>query len=441
MDLVIRRVAPWEALDSRGNPTVGCVVEVDGGWTGRAIIPSGASTGRHEVPELRDGEPRMGGRGVRSAIHHIRSRLAPELVDVSFESSLALDRLLRRLSRDEAGDPTAANATLAVSVAAALAAASQEGLQFWEHLLASPTPTLPMPMIQILAGGVHASRTIDLQDVLVIPVAAHTFTEAIDWAWRVRDAVNTLAEESHAAKRLPTGDEGGLALSFPTNRAAVEFVALAIERSRLAGKVFIAIDVAASSLSSGAGEINLSVEDRRLSADEWIAELRSWAATLPIISVEDPLGEDDWEGWGRARLALDIQLVGDDLYATDSERVARGIRDGSTTAVLVKPNQRGTLAEALDVCRVARASAMDIVISARSGESEDWWLADLAIGARAGQIKVGSLARSERTSKWNRLLEIDQTTDGPVQLARPFARRPLSRPVNSELRGERDLRS
>ena len=418
-EFTISDVIAWEALDSRGQPTVACRVTLRGGAVGRAIVPAGASTGRYEALELRDGDERHGGRGVRRAVDVVRTVLGPAVLGMDATDALSIDVVLRGAEPPPGVAVIGSNATLAVSVATALGAAAARHVSLWRSLDGSADPLLPMPMIQILSGGVHAGRVIDLQDILIIPTGAETFAEAIEMASRVRRAAVVLAAERGPIAHL-VGDEGGLALPFPSNRAAVEFVAKAIEEAGLIDDARIAIDVAANQLQLPDRRYRLDTEDRTLDAGEWIDELAAWAAGLPIASIEDPLGDDDWEGWREASARLGrVQIVGDDLFATDPVRLGRGIRENVANAVLVKPNQRGTLSEAADVMRSALGVGYRTIVSARSGETEDTWLADLAVGWRAGQIKVGSLTRSERTAKWNRLLEIESTESRAI-LARPF---------------------
>lgn len=419
-DLAVVDVMAWEALDSRGNATVACRITLAGGAIGRAIVPAGASTGRYEAREWRDGGERMGGLGVRGAVEMIETHIRPAILGADSGDPAEVDALLRTIVPPPDRAILGSNTTLAVSAASARAGAAGRGIPLWRHLhTGDGSPLLPMPMIQVLAGGVHAGGVIDIQDVLVIPVGGRTFAECIEMAWRVRASAMSEAKAAGHAVQL-VGDEGGLAIPFRTNRAAVEFVARSIDRARLEGDVWIAIDVAAGQLVNSEGRYRLSIEGRTLDRDAWIDELVTWVRDLPLQSIEDPLDEDDWEGWRQAREALGVaQLVGDDLFVTDRTRLERGFRDSAADAILVKPNQRGTLTEAADVVRIAATSGWRTIVSARSGESEDDWLADLAVGWRVGQIKVGSLTRSERTAKWNRLLELE-ATGGSAVLAHPF---------------------
>ena len=403
----IAAVIAWEALDSRGTPTVACEVQLLGGACGSAVVPSGASTGTHEACELRDGGERYGGRGVLGAVSSVREALGPAAVGLDADDQPALDGALRELDGTPDLSRLGANAVLAVSLAAALAAASAHGLPLWRLLGGEAEPLLPLPMVNILSGGLHAVGGVDVQDFLVVPVGATSFAEAIEWAWRVRRATAEVAAE----RGLPTAlvaDEGGLGPPLPSSLAALELLATGIERAGFVPgeEAAIAIDLAASRLLRDGRYI--LAPGRHLAADELVAELEGWCAAHPIVSLEDPLAEDDWGGWIEATRRLGgRQLLGDDLFVTDTGRLRRGIEAGAANAVLVKPNQCGTLSGAADVVALAREAGYATVISARSGDTEDAWLADLAVGWRAGQIKVGSTMRSERTAKWNRLLRIE----------------------------------
>lgn len=401
-------VFAWEALDSRGTPTVACEVELAGGCKGAATVPSGASTGSHEAHELRDGGGRYGGRGVRQAVVNAAGPLARAVRGLDAADQEAVDAALRVADGTPDLGRLGANAVLAVSVASALAAAQAVGQPLYRWLLGGARPLLPLPMINVLSGGAHAARAVDVQDFLVVPIGAGSFAQALEWAWRVRGATAEVARERGMATAL-VADEGGLGLTLVSNRAALELLARGMERSGLrpGEEVAIAIDVAATQLVRH-GAYRLAVEGRSLSAGELVAELATWCAEFPIVSLEDPLGEDDWSGWRDATRRLGhLQLVGDDLFVTDLGRLERGIRDGAANAVLVKPNQTGTLSSAADVVRRGRNAGWATIVSARSGETEDAWLSDLAVGWRAGQLKVGSTHRSERTAKWNRLLRIE----------------------------------
>jgi enolase len=418
-------VLAWEALDSRGTPTVACEVALADGTAGQAIVPSGASTGAHEARELRDGGDRYGGRGVRAAVANVEGELAAVVKGLPGGSQAELDAALRAADGTENLSRLGANAVLAVSVAAALAGAAERGLPLWQA--AGGRPLIPLPMVNILSGGAHAGAAIDMQDFLAVPVGAGSFAEAIEWAARVRAAAAELVAERGLVAAL-VADEGGLGPALASNRDALELLSRAIERAGLepGSEVAIAIDVAATQLIDAAGGYRLSVEQRTLAAAELADELAAWAGEHPIVSIEDPLGEDDWDGWAAAGPRLGhLQLLGDDLFATNPERLRRGIEDGVANAVLVKPNQIGTLSDAREVVELAHAASYATVLSARSGETEDSWLADLAVGWRTGQIKVGSTTRSERTAKWNRLLQIEAELGDAAEFAGRGALAPL----------------
>jgi enolase len=419
-DTTITGLLAWEALDSRGKPTVGCEVRLDGGATGTAIVPSGASTGRHEARELRDGGERYGGNGVRRAVANVGGEIADAVRGLDTTDQAGLDRVLRDLDGTADLGRLGANAVLAVSVAAAIAGAAARRLPLHEAVAdEGAEPLLPLPMVNIISGGAHSGRSIDVQDFLAVPVGAGSFADAIEWASRVRAGT---AEEL-LSRGLPVAlvaDEGGLGPLLPTNRSALDVLVAGIDRAGLrpGDDVGIAIDVAATQFLREDGWYVLAAEDRELTSAELVEELAAWCAAYPIVSLEDALAEDDWTGWrtGTQRLA-GRQLLGDDLFVTNPERLQRGIDENVGNAVLVKPNQIGTLDTARTVVRTAHAAGYATVLSARSGETEDDWLADLAVGWRTGQIKVGSTTRSERTAKWNRLLRLEAELGDRVEYA------------------------
>lgn len=411
-DLTISSVHAWEALDSRGRPTVACRVGLAGGGEGRAIVPAGASTGSHEAIERRDGGSRYGGWGVAGAVAAVREQLGPLVLGRSAGQRRAIDEELERADGTPGLGRLGANAVLAVSLAVTLAGADGAGIPLWRALNPEGRPLIPMPMVNILSGGVHAGGAIDLQDFLAVPIGAHCFAEALEWVSDVRAACASLLDDAGGWSAL-VADEGGLSARLGRNERALELLTWGIERSGHdpSDEVAIAIDVAATQLTR-AGRIVLTERAEPLSADEWTTWLEDWVARYPICSIEDPLGEDEWQDWADAsgRLA-GIQVLGDDLFATGVGRLRRGVEEGVANAVLVKVNQAGTVSRAEDVVRAAQAAGYARVVSARSGDTEDHWLADLAVGWRAGQIKVGSTTRSERTAKWNRLLEIESDVD------------------------------
>jgi enolase len=345
---------------------------------------------------------------VRRAVRHVNEDIAPAVRGHDAAATAALDATLRELDGTPELSSLGANAVLAVSLAAALAAARQAGVPLFRHLAGDSEPVLPLPMVNVFSGGAHAGGAVDVQDVLFVPVGAGSFAEAMEWAAAVRAAAaRRLERAGHTAALV--ADEGGLAAPLGSNRAAVELVAAAIADAGLepGGDGAIAVDVAATQLLHD-GRYALRAEGRELEAGELVAEVAAWCRDLPVVSVEDPVGEDDAAGWDAARRELaGIQVLGDDLFATNAGRLEDGIDRGWANAILVKVNQNGTLSGTMDVLRRARAAGYATVVSARSGETEDAWLADLAVGLAAGQIKVGSTMRSERTAKWNRLLRIE----------------------------------
>lgn len=408
----ITQLQAWEALDSRGVPTVAVRLELADGSAARATVPAGASAGSHEARELRDGGDRYRGRGVRRAVAGISEFIAPRLRGLDGDDPAAIDALLATLDPEPGFATLGANAALAVSLAAWQASATSIGASLARRLDPAGALELPMPMINIVSGGAHAGGAIDIQDVLVIPHGADSFATAIEWAVAIRTAARDLAVDAGYPEAVLVADEGGLGVRLPSNRSALELVTEAIE---LAGLVpgrdaSLAVDVAASELLVG-DTYTFASEGRVLQASDLIQEIAGWAESFPLISVEDALGEDEWDGWRDATVLLGdlLQLIGDDLFVTDPARLARGVASGAANAVLVKVNQNGTVSGGAEVMTAARAAGYATIVSARSGETEESWLADLAVGWRAGQIKVGSTHRSERTAKWNRLLELEAT--------------------------------
>jgi enolase 1/2/3 len=417
----IERVLGFEALDSRGTPTVACVLTLSGGAQACAIVPSGASTGRHEAHERRDGGARYAGRGTADAVAAVNGEIAAKLRGHDAAEQEVVDAALRDLDGTPSLARLGANAVLAASVACALAAAEAARTPLWRLLGPEAAPLLPRPMVNLISGGAHAGRAVDVQDVLAIPLAATTFAEAIEHAALVR--AGTAAElRARGYATALVADEGGLAAPLASNEEALEVATCGIERAGI--DAALALDVAATQLSDGDG-YRLEREDRHLDGAALAGLVADWARRFPLVSIEDPLGEDDWEAWRAIteRLGADVQLLGDDLFATSPDRLAHGIAAGVANAVLVKPNQAGTLSGAREALELAQREGYATVVSARSGDTEDAWLADLAVGWRSGQIKVGSTQRSERTAKWNRLLRIEAEYPGaelaPWKVARP----------------------
>lgn len=412
-------VHAWEALDSRGRPTVACRVTLEGGGSGRAVVPSGASTGGHEAHELRDGGIRYAGFGVRNAVDNANGTLADRVIGMDADDSDAIDRALEAADNDLALGNVGANAVLAISLAVTLAVADETRRPLWRSVGGDGSPLLPLPMVNIISGGAHARGALDIQDILAVPVGASSFTESMEWVARVRAAAAVIMESRGITTSL-VADEGGLAGGLETNEQALALVAEAISASGLrpGQDVSIAIDFAANQMWDGSG-YRLALENRTVTGEEWLALIATWCNRYPVVSIEDVLHEDDWSGWtaAQAELGDQCQLLGDDHFATNLERVERGIREQSANAVLIKPNQAGTVSRAAAVTKAAQAAGLSTVVSARSGDTEDSWLADFAVGWRSGQIKVGSTMRSERTAKWNRLLEIESEMGKSIEFA------------------------
>jgi enolase len=395
--------------DSRGRPTVEAEVALAGGAVGRAIAPAGASTGTGEAVDLRDGGARLGGMDVGRAVMSVNEAIAPALAGLDAADQAAVDAALCELDGTPAKARLGGNATVAVSMAAAHAAAAAAGLPLWRWLGGDGATTLPLPEIQIFGGGAHAAGRLDVQDFLIVCPGASTFAEALEWTAEVYRAAGALMAE--AGRLRGVADEGGFWPEFGGNEEAVETLVRAIERAgfRPLEQVAIALDVAATQLGRE-GRYRLAREGRELDADGLIGLLEGWLARYPIVSVEDPLAEDDPQGFLRftCRNGGRVQVVGDDFLVTDADRVRAAAQAGTCTAVLIKPNQRGTLTEAKAAWKAARAYGMGGIVSARSGESEDVTIVHLAVGWGVPQLKVGSFARSERTAKWNEGLRIEE---------------------------------
>ena len=399
-----------EVLDSRGNPTVEVDVRLSGGAFGRAIVPSGASTGAHEAVELRDGDKaRYGGKGVLHAVAAVNGEISGLLLGRDALDQAGLDRALIELDGTPNKSRLGANALLGASLAVAHAAAAAQGLPLYRYLGGPAAPILPVPLVNILNGGKHAVNSTDFQEFMIAPLGAATFAEALRWAAETFHALGALLHERGFATTV--GDEGGYAPSLETNEAAIALVLEAIERAgyRAGEQIAIALDPAASEVYSD-GSYVLAREGRTLSTAELISFWADWAARYPIISLEDGLAEDDWEGWTALtdRLGGSIQVMGDDLLVTNTERLARGIRERACNAILIKLNQIGTLTETRDAVEMAQAAGWRAIVSHRSGETEDTTIADLVVALGTGQIKTGSVSRSERIAKYNRLLRIEE---------------------------------
>ncbi len=386
---------------------------------GTALVPSGASTGAHEAVELRDGDAdRYGGKGVLNAVRNVNETIRPQLIGADAIDQVGIDRLLIELDGTENKSKLGANATLGVSLAVANAAAETVDLPLYRYLGGPGARTLPVPLVNILNGGKHAIDSTDFQEFMIAPLGAPTFREAIRWAAETFHALGDLLHERGFATTV--GDEGGYAPSLGTNEAAIAAVLEAIERAGYTpgDQIAIALDPATTELY-GDGSYTLVREGRSLTSDEMVAFWADWAERYPIVSLEDGLAEDDWEGWAAltARLGEQVQLVGDDLLVTNTRRLERAIRERSANSILVKLNQIGTLTETIEAVEMAHRAGWTSVISHRSGETEDTTIADLVVALNTGQIKTGSMSRSERIAKYNRLLRIEEELDASARYA------------------------
>jgi enolase len=412
----IEAVAAREILDSRGNPTVEVEVLLDDGTVARAAVPSGASTGAFEAVEKRDGGDRYGGKGVEGAVDAVDDEIGPELLGYDASEQRLVDQALLDLDGTPDKGRLGANAILGVSLAVARAAADSAGLPLFRYVGGSLAHVLPVPMMNILNGGAHADTNVDIQEFMIAPIGASTF----------RDALRTGTEVYHALKAVlkgrglgtGLGDEGGFAPDLPTNREALDLIMEAIGKAGYTpgGDVALALDVAATEFHDESG---YHFEGSTRTADEMTAYYDELLASYPIVSIEDPLSEDDWDGWARltAVLGARVQIVGDDLFVTNPQRLARGVGEQATNALLVKVNQIGTLSETLDAVDLAHRSGYRCMMSHRSGETEDTTIADLAVATNCGQIKTGAPARSERVAKYNQLLRIEEELDDAARYA------------------------
>ncbi len=404
-----------EVLDSRGNPTVEVEIALAGGATGRSIVPSGASTGQFEAVELKDNnKKRYGGKGVLKAVENVNNKIAEALVNeeepFDARNQALLDRKLNELDGTDNKGKLGANAILGVSLASAIAVSSQLDLPLYRYIGGVNAKVLPVPMMNILNGGKHALDSVDFQEFMVVPAAAKTFSEALQWGAEIFHSLKSVLKSKGYATSV--GDEGGFAPSLKSNKEAFELIIKAIEATGLkpGQQIGLALDAAATELLKEDGKYHLEKEGKVLSASELISLYETWSKDYPIFSIEDGLGEDDWSAWSEMtnKLGSKIQLVGDDLFVTNVSRLKRGIQEKIANSILIKVNQIGSLSETLNAIELAHKSGYTAVISHRSGESEDTFIADLAVATNAGQIKTGAPNRTDRICKYNQLLRIEE---------------------------------
>lgn len=403
----IKNVKAREILDSRGNPTVEVEVTLDNGSLGRAAVPSGASTGAFEAVELRDGGKRYLGKGVESAVNNINQKIAQLVIGTNPEDQRSLDQKMITSDGSKNKSNLGANAILGVSLAAARSAAISKGESFYKFIGGSKANLLPVPMMNILNGGAHADTNVDIQEFMVAPIGASTFKESLRWGAEIYHSLKSVLKKKGLATSI--GDEGGFAPNLASNRAALDLILEAVEVAgfKAGSEIALAMDVAATEFCEN-GEYNF--EGKKFTSDQMISYYADLVASYPLISIEDPLDEDDWAGWAQLtkKLGEQIQIVGDDLFVTNPERLQRGIDSKTANALLVKVNQIGTLTETIDAVNLAHKNGYRSMMSHRSGETEDTTIADLSVALNCGQIKTGAPARSERVAKYNQLLRIEE---------------------------------
>lgn len=405
----IQNIRGFEILDSRGNPTVAAEVVLSDGSRGFAAAPSGASTGSREALELRDGDPsRYFGKGVTRAVSHVNGELSTALCGADASQQAEVDQLMIELDGTSTKARLGANAILSVSLALAKASAASARLPLYQHLAGNRTARLPMPMMNIINGGAHADNNVDMQEFMIVPVGAPRFGEAMRWGVEVFHSLKGLLKQRGLSTAV--GDEGGFAPDLPSNESAIEIILAAIEQAgfKVGQDIALGLDVASSEFYQQ-GVYELSSERRRFNSSEFVDHLERWVNAYPIVTIEDGMAEGDWEGWKLLtnRLGHRVQLVGDDLFVTNTAILQEGIERGAANAILIKPNQIGTLTESLAAIALAEQAGFASVISHRSGETEDTTIADLSVCTAATQIKTGSLCRSDRMAKYNRLLLIE----------------------------------
>ncbi|MFH1059359.1 MAG: phosphopyruvate hydratase [Pseudomonadota bacterium] len=419
----IDQIVAREILDSRGNPTVECDVLLEDGSLGTAAVPSGASTGEHEALELRDGDKsRYLGKGVRKAVLNIEEVIAPELTGLDGLDQVLIDQTMIDLDGTPNKSKLGANAILAVSMATARAAANALMVPLFRYLGGAYARVLPMPMMNILNGGAHAPNNVDVQEFMIVPVGAENFAEALRMGAEVFHTLKKVLSERGLVTSV--GDEGGFAPNLADNDEAIQVILQAIEKAGYTPgeHVALALDAAASEFYKDGSYVFHKSDGSKRSAGELVEFYANWVDKYPIVSIEDGLAEDDWEGWKLItdRLGDRVQIVGDDLFVTNTDRLARGIEQGAGNAILIKLNQIGSVTETMACIDLARRNAYNQVVSHRSGETEDTFIADLAVAVGSGQIKTGSLCRSERVCKYNRLLRIEEELGDTALLAKPF---------------------
>ncbi len=404
---IIETIHAREILDSRGNPTVEVEVVLDDGSTARAAVPSGASTGAFEAAELRDEGKRYLGKGVENAVKNVNEKIAPIICGFDAQDQRLIDDEMIALDGTKNKSKLGANAILGVSLASARAAAESSDLSFFKYIGGPTAHTLPVPMMNILNGGAHADTNVDIQEFMVAPIGATTFKESLRWGAEIYHSLKSVLKKQGLATSI--GDEGGFAPNLASNRAALDLILEAIEKAgfKPGKEIALAMDVAATEFHEKA---LYNFEGKKLTSDEMISYYAELVNAYPLVSIEDPLDEDDWDGWKKmtSQLGSKIQIVGDDLFVTNPERLSRGIENQTANALLVKVNQIGTLTETMDAVALAHRSGYRSMMSHRSGETEDTTIADLAVALECGQIKTGAPARSERVAKYNQLLRIEE---------------------------------
>jgi len=403
----IKSVAAREILDSRGNPTVEVEVVLEDKSIGRAAVPSGASTGAFEAAELRDGGSRYLGKGVTGAVKNVTEKIAPTVIGLSATDQRVIDQKMISLDGTKNKSALGANAILGVSLATARAASISADQSLFKYLGGSTAKTLPVPMMNILNGGAHADTNVDIQEFMIAPIGAESFRESLRWGAEIYHSLKSVLKKKGLATSI--GDEGGFAPNLESNRAALDLILVAIEKAgfKVGSQIALAMDVAATEFFSDG---KYEFEGKLLTSEQMIAYYSDLVSSYPLVSIEDPLDEDDWDGWAQltTELGQKLQIVGDDLFVTNPERLAKGIKNKTANALLVKVNQIGTLTETIDAVSLAHENNYKSMMSHRSGETEDTTIADLAVALNCGQIKTGAPARSERVAKYNQLLRIEE---------------------------------